>query len=112
MSIVVNGQTIETDEEGFLADLRVWSEDVAKVLARVENCELTPDHWEVIHFLRAYYQEYQVSPSARVLTKAMGKALGSDKGTMTYLLQLFPEGTSRQICKFAGLPKPGCSDVR
>jgi len=73
MSIVVNGQTIETDEEGSLADLKAWNEDVAKALARVENCELTPDHWEVIQFLRAYYDEYRISPAARVLAKAIGK---------------------------------------
>jgi tRNA 2-thiouridine synthesizing protein E len=109
MPIVVNGQIIETDEEGFLAVLKDWNEDVAKGLAHADNCELTPDHWEVIHFLRAYYEDYQVSPAARVLAKAIGKKLGADKGTVTYLLELFPEGASQQMCKYAGLPKPGCS---
>jgi len=111
MPIVVNGQKIETDKEGFLADRREWNERIAEELARAENCELTRDHWEVIHFLRAYYDEYQVSPAARVLAKAIGKKLGADKGTVTYLLELFPDGATRQMCKYAGLPKPGCSGV-
>ena len=111
MPIVVNGETIETDEEGFLADRREWNEHVAKELARTESCALTRDHWEVIHFLRAYYDEYQISPAARVLAKAIGKKLGPGKGTVTYLLELFPDGATRQMCKYAGLPRPGCSGV-
>lgn len=111
MPIVVNGQKIETDDEGFLADRREWNEHVAEELARADNCEIGPDHWEVIQFLRAYYDEFQVSPAARVLAKAIGKKLGADKGTVTYLLELFPDGATRQMCKYAGLPKPGCSGL-
>ena len=111
MPIVVNGQTSEADEEGFLADLKTWNEDVAKALARAEHCELSPDHWEVIHFLRAYYDEYRISPAARGLAKAIGKKLGPDKGTVTYLLELFPEGASKQSCRYAGLPQPGSSGM-
>lgn len=66
MPIVVNGQKIEIDEEGFLAVLKDWNEDVAQALARGDDCELTPDHWEVLHFLRAYYDEYRTSPAARM----------------------------------------------
>lgn len=110
-TMTVVGKSIETDDEGFLADRREWNENVAQALARAEDCELTRDHWEVIHFLRAYYEEYQISPAARVLAKAIGKKLGPDKGTVTYLLKLFPDGASQQMCKYAGLPKPGCSGM-
>ena len=80
MSIEVSGKTIETDEEGYLANRTDWDEDVAKEMARVDNCDLSDSHWEVINFLREYYEEYQIAPAVRVLTKAIGKKLGADKG--------------------------------
>ena len=109
MSIEVNGQTFETDEEGYLTNRTDWSEDVAKEMARVDNCDLSDAHWEVINFLREYYDEYQIAPAVRVLTKAIGKKLGPDKGNSKYLYELYPYGPAKQACKYAGLPKPtGC----
>lgn len=109
MAIEVNGQTIETDEEGYLVNLGDWNEDVAKVLAGQDELELTNNHWEVIAFLREYYEEYQIAPAVRVLTKAIGKKMGPDKGNSKYLYELFPYGPAKQACRFAGLPKPtGC----
>jgi tRNA 2-thiouridine synthesizing protein E len=103
------GQTYETDEEGDLVNRSDWSEDVAKEMARQDNCELSDAHWEVINFLREYYDEYQIAPAVRVLTKAIGKKLGPDKGNSKYLYELYPYGPAKQACKYAGLPKPtGC----
>jgi len=109
MPIEVNGQTYETDEEGYLVNLSDWNEDIAKVIAQQENVEMTPNHWEVVNFLRQYYDEYQIAPAVRVLTKAIGKQLGEEKGNSKYLYELFPYGPAKQACKIAGLPKPtGC----
>ncbi len=63
------------------------------------RCELTENHWEVINFLREYYEEYQIAPAVRVLTKAIGKKLGKDKGNSKYLYELFPYGPAKQACK-------------
>lgn len=109
MAIEVNGTSYETDEEGYLINLADWNEDVALVLAQGESVELTPSHWEVVNFLREYYDEYQIAPAVRVLTKAIGKKLGEEKGNSKYLYDLFPYGPAKQACKIAGLPKPtGC----
>jgi len=109
MPIEANGKTYETDEEGYLADLNTWEPDVATVMTKLDDCELTDSHWEVINFLREYYEEYQIAPAVRVLTKAIGKKLGKDKGNSKYLYELFPYGPAKQACKYAGLPKPtGC----
>jgi TusE/DsrC/DsvC family sulfur relay protein len=109
MPIEVNGNSFETDEEGYLVDLSQWNEDIAKVIAQGENVEMTPNHWEVVNFLRDYYNEYQIAPAVRVLTKAIGKQLGEEKGNSKYLYELFPYGPAKQACKIAGLPKPtGC----
>ena len=109
MAIEVNGKSFETDEEGYLANLNDWEKDVATVMAKEDDIELSDDHREIINFLREYYEEYQIAPAVRVLTKAVGKKLGKDKGNSKYLYELFPYGPGKQACKFAGLPKPtGC----
>jgi tRNA 2-thiouridine synthesizing protein E len=109
MPIEVSGKSYETDEEGYLVNRTDWNEEVAKAMAKADNCDLTQNHWEVINFLREYYEEYQIAPAVRVLTKAIGKKLGADKGNSKYLYELFPYGPAKQACKYAGLPKPtGC----
>jgi tRNA 2-thiouridine synthesizing protein E len=109
MSIEVNGKNIDTDEEGYIVNLSDWNEDVAGVLAKEEGIDMSENHWEVVNFLREYYDEYQIAPAVRVLTKAIGKKLGAEKGNSKYLYELFPYGPAKQACKIAGLPKPtGC----
>lgn len=108
-TVALEGKNIEIDEEGYLINLGDWNENIAEAFAKKEGIELTPSHWEVINFLREYYDEFQIAPMIRVLTKAIGKKLGPEKGNNKYLYELFPEGPAKQACKFAGLPKPtGC----
>ena len=109
MPLEVNGKSFETDEEGYLANLSDWQPELADAMAVADGAELGENHWEVINFLRSYYEEYQIAPAVRVLTKAIGKKLGKDKGNSKYLYELFPYGPAKQACKYAGLPKPtGC----
>ncbi|OFZ69390.1 MAG: sulfurtransferase TusE [Betaproteobacteria bacterium RBG_16_58_11] len=108
-SVELNGKSYETDEEGYLVNLGEWDEDIAAYLAEQEKVDMTPSHWEVVNFLREYYNDYQIAPAIRVLTKAIGKKLGAEKGNSKYLYELFPYGPAKQACKIAGLPKPtGC----
>jgi dissimilatory sulfite reductase related protein len=109
MAIEVNGKTLETNKEGYLKNLSDWSADVAQTMAQADGCELTTEHWEIIHFLRAYYQEYRIAPAVRVLVKVIGGRFGAEKGNSRYLYKLFPDGPAKQACRYAGLPKPtGC----
>ena len=82
MSLEVNGNSYETDEEGYLANLSDWAPDLAEAMAFADGAELADGHWEVINFLREYYEEYQIAPAVRVLTKTIGKRLGKDKGNL------------------------------
>ena len=103
------GKTIEADEEGYLVNLSDWNRDLAVLIAEDEEIEMTPDHWEVVDFLRQYYEDFQIAPAVRVLTKAIKKSMGPEKGNSAYLYELFPYGPGKQACKIAGLPKPtGC----
>ena len=61
MSFEISGKTYETDEEGYLLNLADWTKEAAEHLAEEEKVPLTDNHWEVINFLREYYNEYQIS---------------------------------------------------
>lgn len=109
MAYEYNGATVEADEEGYIIDISQWNQELAALIAEAENIEMDDDHWEVVKFLRDYYEEYQIAPAVRVLTKAVKRTLGPEKGNSKYLYELFPYGPAKQACKIAGLPKPtGC----
>ena len=109
MALEIDGQSIELDEEGYLVDLSAWTPEIAKALAEGEDVELTDEHWDIINFLREYYEEYQIAPAVRVLIKSIKKSMGPEVGNNKYMYELFPYGPAKQACKIAGLPKPtGC----
>jgi TusE/DsrC/DsvC family sulfur relay protein len=109
MAYEYNGTVVEADEEGYIIDISVWNPKLATLIAEDENIDMGDDHWEVVNFLRNYYEEYQIAPAVRVLTKAIKRTLGPEKGNSKYLYELFPYGPAKQACKIAGLPKPtGC----
>jgi TusE/DsrC/DsvC family sulfur relay protein len=108
-TIEVRGKVLEVDEDGFLLNPDAWDEDVAKYYATAEGLELTSEHWEIVNFLREYYRNYQMAPLVKVLIRELCKRLGSDKGSIKYLYELFPGGPAKQACRIAGLPRPtGC----
>jgi tRNA 2-thiouridine synthesizing protein E len=100
------GKVIETDAQGYLKHLDEWSEELALVIAAQETIEMSEAHWEVVHFVRAFYVEYKTSPAIRALVKAMEQKYGVEKGSSRYLYKLFPKGPAKQATKIAGLPKP------
>ena len=109
MAYQYNGVTVEADEEGYLTDISQWTKELALEIAKAESLEMNDERWEVVNFLRNYYEEYQVAPAIRVLTKALAKVMGPEKSSNKYLYELFPYGPAKQACKIAGLPKPtGC----
>lgn len=97
---------IARDPQGFLLELSDWNEEIASEIAQEEGIELTEPHWEVIHALRGFYQEFEVSPAMRILVKLCKERLGEDKGNSIYLLGLFPDSPAKLASKIAGLPKP------
>lgn len=97
------------DRHGHLAHRGDWTKALATAMAEQDGLTLTAEHWEVIEFVRSYYDRFQMAPPMRVLVKAMGKALGPQKGNSRHLYRLFPDSPARQACRYGGLPKPvGC----
>lgn len=102
-------EAVETDHEGYLRRREDWTPELADEMASADDILLTDAHWEVINFLQEYYDNYEIAPAIRILTKQIGKRFGAEKGNSKYLYELFPRGPAKQACRYAGLPKPtGC----
>lgn len=109
MEIEINGSQIQTDNEGYLANLEDWSTELAEAIAARESLALTDAHWEIVNFLRRGYEETGVVPNIRQLQKLLASEYGPEKADKAYLYDLFPYGPAKQACRIAGLPKPtGC----
>lgn len=102
----LDGQQIPLDEDLCLVDLNDWSEAVATALAQEEGLELTAAHWEILHLVRRFYQEFDLSPANRALVRYTRQQLGEEKGNSLYLNQLFAGRPARIATRLAGLPKP------
>ena len=102
-SITVQDAQIEIDEDGFIQEPAKWSESVAAALAATEGVDqLTERHWQLIKYLRDYYQKFGIAPMIRKMCKEVGMKLSE-------VYELFPTGPAKGACKAAGLPKPtGC----
>lgn len=97
---------IETDKDGFLVHLQDWDHHVAAQLAASENITLSESHWEIILLLRDFYQQYDLSPAMRPLSKYIKQNLSAEKAGSIYLLTLFPGSPAKIAAKIAGLPRP------
>ncbi|QYX49432.1 TusE/DsrC/DsvC family sulfur relay protein [Pseudomonas tussilaginis] len=105
-TLIVGERPIALDKDGYLVDLADWSDEVAQALAAQEQLELTPEHWEVLTLLRAFYQEFELSPATRPLIKYTALKLGPEKGNSMHLNRLFKGTPAKLAAKLAGLPKP------
>lgn len=92
------------DGEGYLVEPNEWSEEVAQELARGMSIELVDDHWEVIRFMREWYEEHQVIPDARHVFKHLDQRFPGQGRAR--LFELFPYGYVSQACKLAGMKRP------
>ena len=103
-SVQLKDREIATDSEGYLLDLNDWSEDFARALACQEGLVLTPAHWEVIHFLREYYQTHGVQAQVRAMIRHFTQAWGAARGSNHHLHDMFPVGgPQKQGNRLAGL---------
>ena len=95
-------ETLEFDDDGFMADANAWTEDIGRAIAAVLEIELTDQSWAVINFARKEYLENGDAPTLRKITKVGGVPTKE-------LYTLFPGGPAKIAAKISGLPKPtGC----
>jgi TusE/DsrC/DsvC family sulfur relay protein len=92
------------DAEGYLVDPADWSEKVAMELARRIDISLSDDHWDVIRFMREYYDDRQIAADARHVIKHLESRYPGQ--ARNRLFELFPYGYVGQACKIAGMKRP------
>ncbi|MDM8568477.1 TusE/DsrC/DsvC family sulfur relay protein [Thiotrichales bacterium HSG1] len=107
MAYEIDGNTVESDANGYLVEIDDWSEDVAKAIAAQEGIEdVTQRHWDVINYLRdEYINNAGNQPNMRKMTKVMQTTWGDKKVDAKAIYELFPAGPSKQAGKIAGLPE-------
>jgi tRNA 2-thiouridine synthesizing protein E len=93
----------EIDDDGYLVDPSEWSEQIAISFAEKERITLTDEHWEIIRFMRSYWEEHQVAPDVGWTMKFVKKTMGAPRNR---LFELFPYGYPQQACRIAGMKKP------
>ena len=103
-TVMVDGREIQTCGEGYIVNLDDWSEGFVYAQAEVEGLQLTDEHWDVIRFLRKYYEEHGVQAEVRKMVKHFKKVWDSERGSSRYLHQIFPRGgPQKQGNRLAGL---------
>jgi len=103
-TLEVNGHEVLTDSEGYLVNLGDWSEDFVRAQAAYEGLTLSDENWEVIRFLRDFYERHQVQANVREIIKHFRNAWGKERGSNRHLHTIFPRGgPQKQGNRLAGL---------
>ena len=104
--VLVDGREVLTDPEGYILNLDEWNDGFAIAQAQVEGLELTDEHWQVIRFIREYYEEHNVQAQVRDMIRHFRALWGQDRGNNHYLHDLFPMGgPQKQGNRLAGIRK-------
>jgi dissimilatory sulfite reductase related protein len=99
----IAGLPVTLNAEGFFEQPDQWTREMAAEMALADGIDsLTPQHWQVIEFMREEFANKGTGPTVRVLGKTSGVSVKD-------LYQLFPKGPAKQAARLAGIPKPkGC----
>lgn len=95
------------DMEGYIVDPEDWDEGLARLLAEEEGLQLDDKYWQVLRFMRDYWQSHKVAPDVRHVVKHLATETGMDKKqAKQQLFDMFPYGYVKQACKIAGMQRP------
>lgn len=95
-----DGQTVQTDDEGFLLDGSQWTPGLAELVARAAGLDpLTDRHWKVIALCREDAARQRRQPGMKRLSRLV-------RYSAEELDRLFLDRASELIPRIAGLTKP------
>jgi len=99
--------SVRVDEYGYITEPELWSPEFAEHTASAEGVTLSPEHFEIIAFMRKWNDEHGIMPDVRFVLNHISKRDGVDKsGAKDRLFALFPYGYVKQACKIAGMKQP------
>jgi len=91
---ITDSSAIQFDSEGYLLDKYEWNKTLANQLAVNEGIkQLTEQHWQVIHYIRDYFNRLNAMPPPRRVCRQLGI-----KGMF---------GSCLAVWRIAGPPNPG-----
>ena len=102
-TIELEDMVLEVDGDGFLTQPKIWNENIARGIAKIDGIEeMSEKHWAIVKIIRKNWEEKGMAPMVRTICQESGVRLRE-------IYELFPLGPARGACRIAGLPKPdGC----
>lgn len=89
---------VDIDNEGFLWEPEKWTKEIAIQLAAYERIiKLCDKHWEIIFYIRSYYEDFECIPSVHKICAHTGLRTID-------IYKLFPGGPIKSACRIAGIP--------
>ena len=98
MELVLAGNQIQLNDQGYLTDFSQWTKEVGEAIAQQEGIALTDAHWKVIHYLQDQHKQ-DIPLSIRKIGK-------SNVVSIKEFYDLFPTGPLKISSKIARIPKP------
>lgn len=89
---------VNVNEEGYLTDFSQWTKDVGMAIAKEQEIDMTPKHWEVIDYIHEKFKNEEAL-SIRGIKK-------SGVINIKEFYNLFPGGPLKKSTMIAGIPKP------
>ena len=74
-TVMVENKEIQTCGEGYIVNRDEWSEGFVHAQAEAEGLELTDEHWDVVRFLRYFYEEHGAQAEVRKMVKHLLRLL-------------------------------------
>ncbi len=97
-TLIMNGQQIEVNEEGYMKNPAQWTTEWANQIAAEYEITLTDKHMEVLNWLRKKQGE-----GVALSIRKVGQSGIVD---IKEFYKLFPGGPLKVSSKIAGIPKP------
>ncbi|HOS48244.1 MAG TPA: TusE/DsrC/DsvC family sulfur relay protein [Bacteroidia bacterium] len=94
----IAGKKINVNEEGYLLDFNQWDQSIGEAIAKENNVDMTPRHWEVVKYLQGEHKN-----NVPLSIRKIGKSNVID---IKEFYALFPQGPLKISTKIAGIPKP------
>lgn len=98
MEKIIDGSTIEVNEEGYMTNFAQWNKQIGEQIAKEVNISLSPRHWQVIDYIQSEFKK-DVPLSIRKIGKSGVVDIKEFYG-------LFPNAPLKTATKIAGVPKP------
>ncbi len=113
MSIIVDGDHIKTDEQGFLVNPDDWNEKVMEELIRQHEAaghkKVDPAGRAMVLFFRDFYEDHMRHPTMNEIVRAREKLdhkrFREAADLKEILYDMFPHGPVPMLAKLAGLPQ-------